>query len=135
MLTYAPFGFRRDEEGLLVPCPEQQRTLFVIRALREDFRFTYQRVADALNAQGMLTARGLPWTKDNVMRVIHRGRLLAIGTPPDIDVKDDGTILIDSRGNVIDQDRVISCEEIEPSLAEQAKQFKREMRRLRRSSR
>lgn len=120
-----------------MPCPEQQRTLFIIKSLRQDYRFTYERIAMALNAQGLPTARGLPWTKDNVMRVIHRGRLLAIGTPPDIDVQDDGTILIDDRdaNKVINQDRVISCEDIELSLEEQAKQFKREMRRLRWSSR
>ncbi len=57
-------GVRLGAKAIRTSEPTRQR----LRALREDGH-TMQRTAQALNAEGLLTAKGKPWTWQNVQRV------------------------------------------------------------------
>lgn len=127
-----PYGFMRDEDGLLVPCLEEQRTLYVMRSLREDSKLTYRQIARALNQQGFLNGEEKPWTAENVRSLFRRGRMVAVGTPPEPEPDDDGLIEVDPRdaNKLMEPERTISIKEIELTPAEQMKLLRKKLRRI-----
>jgi DNA invertase Pin-like site-specific DNA recombinase len=65
---YIPFGFDADAQGRLVPNAAEQAAIQTILQLRAD-GYSFQRIANALNADGILTKQGRPWSKAGVFKV------------------------------------------------------------------
>jgi site-specific DNA recombinase len=56
-----PFGYRLGEGASLIPDPAEQRTLQELRRLRSQGS-TWKKVAEELNARGMMPKSGRVWT-------------------------------------------------------------------------
>lgn len=60
-----PYGWMREGHAL-VPCPEEENILSLVRTLRLEQRAIYRRIANTLNAYGYRTRGGSSWTVTRV---------------------------------------------------------------------
>lgn len=67
---HAPYGYRFNRAGLLVVDPAEQATLRQMRTLRES-GLSFQRIAEALEGQGIRNRLGRPWTWKRVRAVLE----------------------------------------------------------------
>lgn len=127
-----PYGFKRDEDGLLVPCPAEQQVLYTAKSMRETFKFSYRKIAHVLNEEGFRNVEGKPWTDENIRSLFRRGRMVAVGTPPEADPGDDGVIEVDPRdaNKLLEPERTISIVEIELSPEEEIRLLRKQLRRV-----
>lgn len=65
---YIPFGFDADAYGKLTPNVTEQTVIQTILRLRAE-GYSFQRIADALNAEGFLTKHNRTWSKAGVFKV------------------------------------------------------------------
>ncbi|MFC1705871.1 recombinase family protein [Planctomycetota bacterium] len=70
-----PYGYA-DQEGKLIPIPEEQRVLRVMRELRSDGR-SFRAIANELNERGVRPKRGKKWWPASVRSVLHTSESLA----------------------------------------------------------
>jgi DNA invertase Pin-like site-specific DNA recombinase len=66
-----PFGFNVTEDGRLVENPEEQATMTKILNLRAK-GYSFQRIADTLNRDGVFTKTGKPWSFGTVANVLKK---------------------------------------------------------------
>jgi DNA invertase Pin-like site-specific DNA recombinase len=66
-----PFGYRVNEDGVLIPDPREQPTVERILGMRTD-NATYEAIAGTLNAAGIPTKRDARWKPITVQRVYLR---------------------------------------------------------------
>jgi DNA invertase Pin-like site-specific DNA recombinase len=66
-----PYGYRLSNNGkTLEPIGEEQETLSKVRTLRKS-AFSYSRIADFLNSQGVATKKGSRWYPESVRSVLQ----------------------------------------------------------------
>ena len=68
---HAPYGFDVTEDGLLVENPKEQAALGKISRLRAK-GYSFQRIADTLNAEGTFTKTGKSWSRASVFQIHQR---------------------------------------------------------------
>lgn len=68
---WIPFGYRRDEAGLIVEVPDEIRTVRLIRRLRAR-GWPLARIARDLTARGIPTRKGGPWQVSVIQRILLR---------------------------------------------------------------
>ena len=66
-----PFGFDLSEDGRLSENPKEQRTIQRIKNLRAK-GYSYQRIADTLNADRAFTKTGKPWSFGTVANILKK---------------------------------------------------------------
>ena len=66
-----PYGWMR-EGNILVPCPEEEQIVGLVRTMRLDQRATYKRISISLNRYGYRTRGGSPWTIARVQALCRR---------------------------------------------------------------
>ncbi len=73
-----PFGFRADDNGprnkrghliQIVPCESEQKTIAIVRELREK-GFTVKQILAALAELGIPTRKGTPWQHTSIVRIL-----------------------------------------------------------------
>ncbi|HEY1693658.1 MAG TPA: hypothetical protein VGG39_15930 [Polyangiaceae bacterium] len=69
----APYGWRLSaDRSYLVPDPDEQRILSVVRHLYLSERLSVKAIAEYLRRTRMLNRRGLPFSASGVSEKIHR---------------------------------------------------------------
>lgn len=65
-----PYGYRVDDTGKLIPCPEEQRCVTRIIELR-DKGYSYKRIAETLTEEGYYTRRGTSFRETQIVRILR----------------------------------------------------------------
>jgi site-specific DNA recombinase len=66
---YAPYGYRGDAEGKLIPDLAEQRVISRMRELRAS-GYSYRGVAEALTQEGLFTRKGTPFRQTQIIRIL-----------------------------------------------------------------
>jgi len=68
-----PYGCKCEPDGRLIPCPEAQRILAIVKSLRA-LGLSWRHIAVELNGKGLYNRKDRPWSKQN-LRVCCLGRV------------------------------------------------------------
>jgi hypothetical protein len=70
---FAPFGWRYEEDGRMVPVPAEQETLKRVMVLRKR-GLTFRAIGDRLTKEGRHPSRALLWAAPVVRALVLRSR-------------------------------------------------------------